>query len=220
VAARVWVRVRSSEICGGQNRTGAGFLPCQAFHWLLHTHQYSSSRPVVASATVDSVTLHPKKQKKVFKMHTYTVQMLIAWFLLGCLTPLTRRWKQYLPPKRQHAPQNYFLSHFIRYEGKRFPPFTTHYAMKTYGRVPLTSELVGGKWSLSLLRNKPLICRSNRTFFPFSKILINSFNSQMKHNKTLLPHSQLNLMCIYCTRTLTACFGFNEERGIVCYIAQ
>jgi hypothetical protein len=31
-----------------------------------------------------------------------------------------------------------------------------------------------------------------------------------KHNKTLLPHSQLNLMCIYCTRTLTTCFGFNE----------
>jgi hypothetical protein len=31
-----------------------------------------------------------------------------------------------------------------------------------------------------------------------------------KHNKTLLTHSQLNLMCIYCTRTLTTCFGFNE----------
>jgi hypothetical protein len=31
----------------------------------------------------------------------------------------------------------------------------------------------------------------------------------MKHNKTLLPHSQLN-MCIYRTRTLTTCFGFNE----------
>jgi hypothetical protein len=27
---------------------------------------------------------------------------------------------------------------------------------------------------------------------------------------TIKPHSQLSLMCIYCTRTLTTCFGFNE----------
>jgi hypothetical protein len=27
---------------------------------------------------------------------------------------------------------------------------------------------------------------------------------------TIKPHLQLNLMCIYCTRTLATCFGFNE----------
>jgi hypothetical protein len=26
---------------------------------------------------------------------------------------------------------------------------------------------------------------------------------------TIKPHSQLNFMCIYCTRTLTTCFGFS-----------
>jgi hypothetical protein len=47
-------------------------FPLPSIHRLLHTHHPELVQwPVMASATVDLVPLHPKKQKKKFLKFTY-----------------------------------------------------------------------------------------------------------------------------------------------------
>jgi hypothetical protein len=59
-------------------------FPYQAFHRLLHTHHHPSiimrgwyNRPVMAPAIVDSVPLHPKKQKILKKAFNVSSSLLL-----------------------------------------------------------------------------------------------------------------------------------------------